>query len=204
VQTVTNADNAAIAAPFHVKQWSCRKCGGSRRSALTLKCLDCASSYSKANRPKYSQLTDEQRKRSNARSYTKVLILRGVLVPQPCACGAMKVTPHHRDYDNPRDIEWLCGDCHRGPSPAHVLASAPGSKERLMPRIRGELIERLEGEGFITVPVASALTKVGERTIRTWTRTGRIKIKRVGALVFVELASLCAAAGLPLAAQAPT
>lgn len=59
-----------------------------------------------------------------------------------------------------------------------------------MPRVRDVLIEKQEAEGFITVPEASRRTSVAERSIRTWTRTGRVEIRRVGGLVFVELASL--------------
>lgn len=78
-----------------------------------------------------------------------------------------------------------------------------------MPRVSEVLIERLRHEGYITVPEAAELTKVGERTIRTWTRgtpeaaqrAGRVfvRVRKVGSLVFVEKASVCAAAGMPVA-----
>lgn len=59
-----------------------------------------------------------------------------------------------------------------------------------MPKVGEALIERLRGEGYVTVPEASERTAVAERSIRTWTRTGRVKVRRVGGLVFVEIKSL--------------
>jgi hypothetical protein len=33
----------------------------------------------------------------------------GELARQPCViCGALKVLPHHENYDNPLAITWLC------------------------------------------------------------------------------------------------
>jgi hypothetical protein len=59
-----------------------------------------------------------------------------------------------------------------------------------MPRVRQVLLDKQEAEGFITVPEASKRTAVAERSIRTWTRNGKVRVRRVGGLVFVELASL--------------
>lgn len=68
-----------------------------------------------------------------------------------------------------------------------------------MPKARTVLIERLEREGYITVPEASRLTDVAERSIRTWTRTGRVDVRRVGGLVFVNVESLRRVAGMEAA-----
>lgn len=65
-----------------------------------------------------------------------------------------------------------------------------------MGKPRPVLIDRLEREGYVTVPRASVLTDVAERSLRTWTRTGRVETRRVGGLVFVKLTSLWAAVGI--------
>lgn len=65
-----------------------------------------------------------------------------------------------------------------------------------MPRVRPDLVERQERSGFVTVAEASRRSGVCERTIRAWTRTGVVKVRRVGPmLVFVDAASLEAVCG---------
>lgn len=77
-------------------------------------CLDCSNKSKAATRLRHSELPPEERKKANARSYTNVLIRRGVLMRQPCRdCGAEKVQPHHPDYNDPRNVVWLCSRCHR-------------------------------------------------------------------------------------------
>jgi len=58
-------------------------------------------------------MTDEQRRRDNARSYAGVYKRRGKLTPQPCAtCGDSAAEMHHEDYDRPLSVVWLCRMCH--------------------------------------------------------------------------------------------
>lgn len=65
------------------------------------------------NRPTYSEETDEQRRRHNARAYARVYERRGKITKQPCrACGASDSQKHHTDYSQPLLIEWLCRPCH--------------------------------------------------------------------------------------------
>jgi hypothetical protein len=67
----------------------------------------------RAHRPRHSELTDEQRRKANCRSYSGTLQTRGVLIAQPCeVCGA-PAEKHHPDYSDPRRVEWLCPPCHR-------------------------------------------------------------------------------------------
>ncbi len=65
-----------------------------------------------------------------------------------------------------------------------------------MPRVSDALVARQGQDGFVTVAEASRLTAVHERTLRAWTRSGYLPIRRVGPkLVFVEVASLLRVTG---------
>ena len=68
------------------------------------------------HRPKHSELSDAARARANIRSYTNVLIRRGQL-ERPAACPSCgrpgPVQARHLDYDDPRNIQWLCIGCRR-------------------------------------------------------------------------------------------
>lgn len=67
----------------------------------------------RARRPKYSDQTPDQKIKSLVRSTTKVLIVRGKIKKQPCElCGSKKSEAHHTDYDNPRQVRWLCRKHH--------------------------------------------------------------------------------------------
>lgn len=56
--------------------------------------------------------------KANCRRRTNYLIQTGQIVRKPCerhpnaadCTGA--VVPHHRDYSNPFDVEWLCSGAH--------------------------------------------------------------------------------------------
>lgn len=65
------------------------------------------------NRPKYSELTLEQKVKGNARSYAKVYLRRGKIERKPCeVCGAFDSQMHHEDYSKPLEIVWLCRRHH--------------------------------------------------------------------------------------------
>lgn len=102
-------------------------CGRPRRGVGQRHCRECHNESMRRTRPRHRDLTKEQRRRSNARSYTNVYIHRGKLIPGPCAsCGSRgKVQPHHHDYDRPLFVTWLCFACHlaeHGKSPQVELA----------------------------------------------------------------------------------
>ena len=66
------------------------------------------------NRPRHSELSDEQRIKANARSYANVYQRRGKLLPEPCeVCGSEQVQKHHADYGKPLQVAWLCVKDHR-------------------------------------------------------------------------------------------
>lgn len=59
-------------------------------------------------------LTPEQRKKMNARSYARVYLKRGLLVRQSCLVPDCQEPPemHHKDYDRPLDVYWICRNHH--------------------------------------------------------------------------------------------
>lgn len=95
----------------------CRSCGVEPRLPGQRWGTRCRTAYARRWRRRYHELTPEQRRRANCRAYSNVLKRRGHLVPQPCeACGSTDVQMHHRDYDDPWNVIWLCrgkNGCHR-------------------------------------------------------------------------------------------
>jgi hypothetical protein len=69
----------------------------------------------RATRPRYSQMSQEARRRSNCRTYTNTLIRRGQLQRGRCevtGCKATRVEPHHIDYNDPWNVRWRCRQHH--------------------------------------------------------------------------------------------
>lgn len=95
---------------------TCSKCGGKLEDSRIGKqtyCKDCHAQYMRINRPKHSELSGEQRKKANARSYLYVYIRRGKVEKLPCLfCGSLNSEAHHRDYSKPLEVTWLCRKHH--------------------------------------------------------------------------------------------
>lgn len=91
----------------------CSGCGGPRDREGQRLCRSCFAAYMREWR-KTHPLTEEQRKRDNARSYANVYLRRGKIKREPCKdCGGPGEHMHHEDYDKPLGITWLCKGCHR-------------------------------------------------------------------------------------------
>lgn len=62
---------------------------------------------------KYSELTPEQKRRANCRSYAFSYLRRGKLQKLTCEhCGSEDSQMHHEDYSKPLEVMWLCRICH--------------------------------------------------------------------------------------------
>jgi hypothetical protein len=101
------------------------KCGKLKRKGGRY-CNDCHAAYMRKNRPKHSELSDEQRMKANARAYLKEYVKRGHVKKLPCEkCGNENSEGHHEDYSKPLDVKWLCREHH-----LEVHKKSPAIKRR--------------------------------------------------------------------------
>ena len=63
---------------------------------------------------KNHQITDEERIRSNCRSYLNVYVKKGYVKKGPCIfCGITeRIEGHHEDYSKPLEVIWICRGHH--------------------------------------------------------------------------------------------
>lgn len=95
-------------------------------------CQACHNSYNRRTRPKYSDLSPEQKLKSNARAMANVYERRGKLIRQPCAdCGGADVQKHHDDYTKPLEVTWLCRPCHMARHPDELMGKHKPTAELL-------------------------------------------------------------------------
>jgi hypothetical protein len=94
------------------KDRKCSQCGGARETAHRW-CRACKAAWARKNRRRHSDLTIQERRAANARSYANVYQRRGKLKKLPCRrCGDQKAEKHHEDYGKPLEVIWLCRFCH--------------------------------------------------------------------------------------------
>lgn len=99
------------------KRTTCSKCGNDLEAQRIKKhsyCLKCHREAQKKYRPKYSELSDEQKAKAHCRSISKIYFRRGAIKKTPCCvCGEDSNEMHHADYSKPLEVTWLCYTCHR-------------------------------------------------------------------------------------------
>lgn len=89
----------------------CSKCRGDlgHRYGKQRYCKKCHAESMRKNRPRHSELPEEQRKKANVRSYANQYLKRGLIKRQPCEyCASDFAQMHHDNYDKPLDVRWLC------------------------------------------------------------------------------------------------
>jgi hypothetical protein len=94
---------------------TCTKCGERPRAKSHRWCQECKNAWARANRTRHHELSEEQRRRANCRSYLNAYVSRGTVVrPETCSRCAQggTIEGHHEDYDKPLEVEWLCRPCH--------------------------------------------------------------------------------------------
>jgi hypothetical protein len=75
-------------------------------------CRACRTAYMREWRKTHPP-SDEERRKDNCRSYTRMLVRRGHLIPQPCVFCGSDAEALHLDYDRPRLVVWMCTPCRR-------------------------------------------------------------------------------------------
>lgn len=105
----------------------CGKCGVNPTAPAGRWCRGCFNERARETRPRYSDLTPEERRKSICRAYTNVMLQRGVMVRGVCeVCGAAEVTARHDDYDRPRVVRWLCRQHRKGEGEGEVVVASRG------------------------------------------------------------------------------
>jgi len=92
----------------------CSKCGVGQRAIRSRYCSDCKNAYARATRPKYWDLSEEEKKRARCRSYARYYLKTGLIEKKPCSVDGCTLPSqmHHPDYDRPLKIVWLCRKHH--------------------------------------------------------------------------------------------
>lgn len=102
--------------PIGKNKNTCSKCGNEledNRKGKQRYCKVCHAQNMRLTRPKHSDLSGDQKKKANARSYLNVYIRRGVIKRLPCLfCGNPESEGYHRDYSKPLEVTWLCREHH--------------------------------------------------------------------------------------------
>jgi hypothetical protein len=93
----------------------CSKCGAEKETNREKQryCKLCHNEWMRDNRKKHSELSEEQKKKANARSYFNTYLNRGLISKECCSvCENPIAEGHHEDYNKPLDVVWLCRECH--------------------------------------------------------------------------------------------
>jgi hypothetical protein len=90
----------------------CAKCGVQRKAQRSSYCADCRNAYARAFRPKYADLSEEEKHKNRCRSYAHTYLKRGLIERKGCEVCGQKAQMHHEDYNKPLRVRWFCARHH--------------------------------------------------------------------------------------------
>lgn len=92
----------------------CSKCGKEKELATKRYCRSCSNAAMREYR-KTHPMNEFQKAKASTGSKTKVYVMRGKIKKLPChICSTNEnVQAHHPDYNDFKNVEWLCVTCHR-------------------------------------------------------------------------------------------
>jgi hypothetical protein len=60
------------------------------------------------HRPRYSEYSEEQKRRRYCRGKAFTYLLRGKIQRKPCEICGERAHMHHDDYSKPLEVRWFC------------------------------------------------------------------------------------------------
>ena len=95
---------------------ACSRCGRAKEETRARQrwCKGCHAEWMRVHRKPYREMSAEQKAKVKTRTHTGMLVRRGSLVkPTRCSrCRSAEPQAHHPGYSDPRNVVWLCRECH--------------------------------------------------------------------------------------------
>lgn len=91
---------------------SCKQCHNKKQSKSSYKYANLYKEYKKEYQKEYAK-RKEQIDKIKCRQHTHYLVYTGKIKKESCViCNNDKVEAHHKDYNKPNEVTWLCRKHH--------------------------------------------------------------------------------------------